>query len=177
MVGRLARGYDRLLDGMAALGAAAMLLMALCITYEVVMRYVFNRPTIWAADLSEYALLYSTFLAAPWLVREGGHVRIDTLLIRLTPSQRHVLNLITCVLAAGVCMVLLWQTLDATLATFARGHMVARAWQVPRAAVWAIMPVGSFFLTLEFLRAAIRSARAARSGHPAVEHVGHERAI
>ena len=155
--------YDRFLQGLAALGAVIMALMALWISYEVIMRYFFQNPTIWASDLAEYAMLYSTFLAAPWLVRTNGHVRVELLLDKLNERQQHVLGVVTSLLAAAVCAVLCWQGLDATIDAAQRGQMIARSWQVPRAAVWGIIPFGSFFLTIEFLRAAVRSAHAART--------------
>jgi TRAP-type C4-dicarboxylate transport system permease small subunit len=61
----LSRAYDRLIVAMAYLAGLLIIGMSLWISYEVVARYVFLRPTIWAADLSEYTLLWSTFLAAP----------------------------------------------------------------------------------------------------------------
>ncbi len=162
MLGRLGRGYDRLIDAMAVVAGAGMALMALWITYEVITRYFFNNPTVWATDLSEYMLLYGTFLAGPWLVREDGHITIDLLLTRLTPRQRHVLGAVSALIGAAVMAVLCWQGLEATLDAFTRGQMIAKTWRVPRAAVWAVIPFGSFFLVVEFIRAAVRSVHASR---------------
>jgi TRAP-type mannitol/chloroaromatic compound transport system permease small subunit len=46
-------------------------------TYEVIARYVFNRPTIWAYDLS-YMLYGAHFmLGAGYTLLKGGHIRTD----------------------------------------------------------------------------------------------------
>src|SRR3990170_8735242 len=37
---------------------------------------------------TEYALLWFTFLAAAWLLREGGHISIDTVISRLPTKTR-----------------------------------------------------------------------------------------
>lgn len=169
--------YDRLLDGMAALGATMMVLMSLWVTYEVIARYVFNNATIWAVDLSEYALLWATFLASPWLVRQGGHVQIESLLDRISPRQRHALGVFSSLVAAGVALVMLWQGLDATIEAFTRGQMVARSWRVPRFAVWMIIPFGCFFLVIEFVRAAVRSAHATRDEQAFTHHAAEERVV
>ena len=177
MLNRLVGAYDRLLDGMAAIAAAGTVLSALWITYEVIMRYFFNNPTIWAIDLTEYTLLWGTFLAAPWLLREGGHVRLEMLLDRLSPRTRHVCGVVSSLVGAAVCAVLLWQGLDATLDAFTREQYIARSWRVPRAAVWAIIPVGSFFLTIEFIRLAIRSAYLSTREPTFADHVRDEPAV
>jgi TRAP-type mannitol/chloroaromatic compound transport system permease small subunit len=46
-------------------------------TYEVIVRYLFNAPTIWAYDLS-YMLYGSHFmLGAGYTLLKGGHIRTD----------------------------------------------------------------------------------------------------
>lgn len=169
--------YDRLINAMAALGAAMIVLMALWITYEVIARYALNAPTIWVTDLSEYTMLYATFLAAPWLVREGGHVQVDILLSRLSTRHQHALGVVTCFLAAAASAVLLWQGAEATWDTFSRNQHMARAWAIPRWTVLVIIPIGSFFLVLEWLRAGMRSAHAARSEDAFAEHAARESVV
>jgi len=47
------------------------------LTYEVIARYVFNAPTIWAFDIS-YMLYGSHFmLGATYCLYKGGHIRTD----------------------------------------------------------------------------------------------------
>jgi TRAP-type C4-dicarboxylate transport system permease small subunit len=177
MFAPVVRIYDRLLDSMAAIGAAAMSLMAVWISFEVVMRYFFNSPTIWAIDLAEYALLWGTFLAAPWLVRQDGHVRVESLLMHLNLRQQHTLGMLTAILSAAVCIVVFWQGLDATLEAFNRQQVIARSWRVPRALVWSVIPLGSLFLTIEFIRAAARSAVGRRDEQAFTHHAAEERAV
>ena len=43
------------------------------------MRYFLNRPLVWVLELTEYALLWVTFLGAAWLLRQGGHVQVDVI--------------------------------------------------------------------------------------------------
>ena len=74
--------YRRLIAALAFGGALLMGGMALWITYEVLMRYFLERPTFWAVDLSEYAMLWAAFLAAPWVLRCEGHVRVEVFVER-----------------------------------------------------------------------------------------------
>ncbi|MBM3565789.1 MAG: TRAP transporter small permease subunit, partial [Alphaproteobacteria bacterium] len=56
-----------------------IVLLTLAVSYEVLVRYVFNAPTVWAFDIS-YITYGSMFLmgGAYTLVR-NGHVRADML--------------------------------------------------------------------------------------------------
>lgn len=53
--------------------------MILILVYEVTVRYVFNRPTIWAHELS--AILYAIFflIGGVYALRWDSHVRVDVL--------------------------------------------------------------------------------------------------
>lgn len=151
--------YDRLILGMAILAGAILVGMSLWISYDVVMRYVFARPTIWADDLSEYGLLWATFLAAPWVLRNEGHVRIELLVDYLSVKWRNAVAVAASALCAVVSAILTWQTGLTSLEFFTRGMVMARNWEVPTWVPYAVIPLGSAFLTIEFILRAMRYAR------------------
>lgn len=63
--------------------------------YEVVARYIFNSPTIWAHE-SMYLLFGMQYLlAGGFCLREGAHVRVDVLYMHLSPRARAVADLTT----------------------------------------------------------------------------------
>jgi C4-dicarboxylate transporter, DctQ subunit len=159
---RIARTYEGLLSVMAALAMAILPVTAVAVSYEVVMRYAFNRPTVWAVDLAAFALLWITFLTSPWLVRNNGHITIEFFIALLKPTYRLTLRAITFLLAAGISTLLFWESLNATLQAFQRGVLTVGSWEVPRGFVWMIMPLGSFFLIVEFLRGSLIALAGAR---------------
>ena len=93
----LQRGYERLL--LAGAWAAALLIgaMALLIAGDVGLRTAGWGSLPWSVEVAEYILFGATFLAAPWVLREGGHVRVDVL-VRLLPA----LSVLENVMAGGV---------------------------------------------------------------------------
>jgi TRAP-type C4-dicarboxylate transport system permease small subunit len=133
--------------------------LTLAVVYEVVARYFFNRPTIWAVDFTEYALLYVTFLGAAWALRRGAHIRIEILTERLGPRPQLVLAVLVSVLGAGVSMVLMWQGAEVTWEAYSKGQAMLKAWRVPRWVLILPIAAGSLLLSLEFLRRAWNSFR------------------
>ena len=143
-------------------------LMALAITFDVILRYVFNAPTIWVFDVSGYAMLWLAFLSAPWLVRHHGHIRIEFVTMRLGPRARPRLSVLTSLIGAVTMAVVTWQTASETITAFVSGYLTVGSFQIPRWLVWVVMPVGSLFTVLEFLRAAWLSLSSLRGdGDPA----------
>jgi len=138
--------------------------MAFAITYDVVMRYFFNAPTIWVFDTSSYAMLWLAFLAAPGLIRSHEHIRIEFLTMRLSPRARSYAGAATSLLAAVTMSVVLWQTANETYTAYIKNFLTVGSFEVPRWIVWVAMPIGSLFIVLEFVRRSWLDLMAARHG-------------
>jgi len=69
-------------------------LLILVMTYEVVMRYAFNAPTLWGYETSMMigAALYS--LAWAHTHRHHGHVRVDVFYTHLSPKGKALVDVI-----------------------------------------------------------------------------------
>lgn len=80
--------------GLAALGVACVVAMMIVTTGDVVARYVFNRPSMWADEIASYLLIAIVFLGLAENVRQGSHIRIDVVTNLLTPRLRLVLEVV-----------------------------------------------------------------------------------
>jgi len=73
------RAYSALVSGLAIASGAIFGLMAFFIGADVFMRNVTGAGLSWVIELMEYAMYVATVFAAPWVLREGGHVSVDIL--------------------------------------------------------------------------------------------------
>lgn len=66
-----------------------------CIYYEIISRYFFSKPTLWASELTIYfcAILY--IIGAAWTLRVGRHVKIDMIYAKLSKRGQNILDIIT----------------------------------------------------------------------------------
>lgn len=147
----LYRAYERFTGVFAAIAALLCLLMSLWITYDVLTRTLFSWASPWAFDLSEYALVWITFLAAPWILMNDRHIRIELLVDALPRSVQRVFGVAVSVVAIGTCAVLAWRTGIAALDYFERGDMMARIWRIPRIYPYVVIPFGCALLTVAFV--------------------------
>ncbi len=67
--------------------------MILSLAYEVVARYAFGKPTIWAYDMT--FMLYGSFfmLGASYTLRKKGHIRTDMFYERWSPRKQAYVDL------------------------------------------------------------------------------------
>ncbi len=53
------------------IGVGALAAIVLIYAFEVVSRYAFGAPTLWASDFVSFLLLITVFSTAPWLTTYG----------------------------------------------------------------------------------------------------------
>lgn len=91
---RVLPALDRVGSLLAAIAMVMIVALIGVMLFEVISRYLFNAPTIWAIDIS-YMTNGSLFLiGAAYTLRRDAHVRIDFLSSRLPKRGQHAINLI-----------------------------------------------------------------------------------
>ncbi len=70
-----------------------ILMLTLAVSYEVLVRYVFGRPTTWAFDISyiTYGALF--LMAGPYALVRNGHVRADIIYRLWRPRRQAMMDL------------------------------------------------------------------------------------
>ena len=150
--------FSRVLNRIAQIVAVVLVFSMI---YEVVARYVFGAPTIWAFDISYMCTGTLFVLGAAYALHEDAHVRIDFLAQKIPPTPRRILE--------GVIFVFMLTPIFAGLSKFAV-ERTWRAWinsEVEMVSPWAplmwpfygILATGLIALTLQLLVHGLRSFR------------------
>lgn len=91
-----AHGIDRALamlataaGTLAGIGVAAILVM---VGYEIIARYLFDRPTSWSVEMSTYAVIAVAYLGTAYAHANGANIRVTVLLDALPPHARRWLE-------------------------------------------------------------------------------------
>lgn len=63
------------------------------IFFGVVMRYFFNKPSIWVDEFSVYLIIWGTVLGWSTAQRDGKHIRVSMLYDRLSLKHQRVLSI------------------------------------------------------------------------------------
>lgn len=143
---------DRTLGVTALLAIVILVFVTLSVTYEVVMRYFLDRPTLWVFEITQICLLYFTFLGAAWVLKKEGHVKIDLVLNSLKPRAQTWVNIITSGLATIAWLIVAWYGGWVTWQHFQLGLAKDTLMDIPDAPILAIIPVGSLLLFVQCLR-------------------------
>lgn len=160
---------NQLLGYFSGLGILAM---GIILFYEVIVRYFFNSPTIWAQEVSVYLFIWTMLAGAAYTLQVGKHVRIDLLIIRFSEKTQTFLEFLTSIfgmLFSGFVTYQGWNMLKATL----KYHKLsATPLRVPLWIPQLALLVGFALLTLQFLiiigaKFSALSGKAAKEGEQA----------
>ena len=141
--------------------ASLVLLAALVVTplAQITMRGVFNVPLAGAEELAKYFLICLTFLAASYVTREGGQIRMEEFQFLLPPKPRWILQLAIEVSGVAVFGVLF----VASVVTVTRNlNSVTPVLEIPFWLFFAPLVVGSLLLVVETLAMLAHTWRARR---------------
>lgn len=156
--------YGLLLHACGLAAGLAIACLALAITVDVVLRNLGVTNFPWLLEVSEYVIYSATFLAAPWVLHLGAHVRVDVLITVLPKPLAAAAGLIAELMGLATAAVLTWYGLRVTLDTFSRGDMLYKELVIPEWPLLAVIPVAGALLVIEFAR---RFWTAARHGQSA----------
>jgi TRAP-type C4-dicarboxylate transport system permease small subunit len=152
---RFDRAWGRLLEAFA-LGACALIAaVTLMICLDVLLRNVPLVPGVqglaWSNELSETGLYLLTMLAAPWLLREGKHIRID-IVVRVLPKRvGWACEWLSDAIALACCVCVVAYGSRATWESFSQGSITIKTLVLPEWWVLAPLPVAFALLAVEVL--------------------------
>lgn len=159
------RIFDLIVDGGMVLAAGLLVAVMLATTIKVVFRYGLREGLLGVDQISGTMLLYITFLGAAWVLRREEHVTIDLLVGALSPRIRRRLNLLSSIVGAVICFCLVFFGTLEVVSSLQRGIRIPAEIEMPRAVNLLIIPLGSLFLGLQFLRQTWLLLHGASRGH------------
>lgn len=158
----LSRWYGRLLDGMLSTAGALLLIMTLLIGADVFLRNIGAGGIPPSNELSEESLYLITVLAAPGLLRQGQHIRIDIVLRALPRRLGWIMEWVGDVVGLMCCLLFVWYGTSVAAASFFDGSISIKTLVLPEWWLLAPMPVAFALLAIEFVFRMHRLASAER---------------
>ena len=151
--------------GVVAVGALAFGVLPVIVTYDVIARYVFNAPTLWANEIAVYLVQAIVFLPMGLLVIDNSHVRVTLLTDRLSPWMQARLHRFSLVMTAVFATVIVWLGWAYTAHAWKQGQLSPTLLAVPLWIPNALIPLGGLLLLVSALGALLASPHAPAELH------------
>ncbi|WP_434360723.1 TRAP transporter small permease [Parasalinivibrio latis] len=135
---------------------AGILLIALNSIANVLGRYLFSQSIYFSEELNYFLIIAVTFSGSSYAARQSRHISMSAFLDMLKGKQRAlataIINFVTCAMLA----LLTWYAVEYLMKVGRMGRL-SPAMQVPLHYVYAVVPVGLAFTSVQFFRHGIDS--------------------
>jgi TRAP-type C4-dicarboxylate transport system permease small subunit len=150
------RFFDRVLEFFSTLYAVMLGVLILLMSLDIAIRNFRIGSLPWLIELTEYAMYAGAFLAAPWVLRLGSHVRVDALLVSLPRRYAGAFERFVDLVGLGVALVLVYWGSLAVIDAWNTNLVARKTWNFEEWLLLLPIPVSGALLAVEF---ALRIAR------------------
>jgi len=126
--------------------------------YEVVARYIFNSPTIWAHESMFLLFGMQYMLAGGFCLRYGSHVRVDVVYMMMSPRARAIADLATSIVFFVFVVALVITGWIFFSDSFGMRQVSFTEWGIPYWPIKFALPLGGALLALQGLVNVLRDA-------------------
>ncbi|MGI5190948.1 TRAP transporter small permease [Promicromonospora sp. CA-289599] len=156
------QGVQRLVKVLTAVeltiaGLAGAMIFVL-ILFQAVQRYLPLPQVVWTGELSQFALIWLTFVAAGVLVTRNGHIALQLVDSLPSPTTVRIVQTFASALVALIAAGFSWACWELVSSA---GFLTSPALGLPMSWVYAIALIGLVSATI---RAAVSAVQVARSG-------------
>ena len=140
------------------IGGIVIIILMLLTVFIVVMRYVVKNPQAWAFDISVFLQVGVVFLGVAYALLEGAHIRIDTILVRLSKRTNLVMDIIAMFMILIFSGFLVWSGTKEALDNW--GGISNSTAMLPIFPSYAVIPIGAFLMCMvciSKIRSSLRS--------------------
>lgn len=134
-----------------AVVAAFLLLAATLIITLMVIKRTIGMQNSWELEISIELMIAAIFLASPYTLATGGHVKMDLLEAILPENLKYKLDFLAKVTGCVVCLYLGWEGMIMAQKAFMTGERALGGWQPFAWPKYATVPVGMFLTALQYI--------------------------
>ena len=135
---------DRITTGFAMAVACAMLALAASLgMYQIITRFILERPAEWSEVMIRFSLIWMVFMGIPMAFRQGAMVSVDVMYRWSPPKLKRVLDWVVFLAALILVQVIIWWGWDYAK----RGQVQTVIGMESLSMFWAYvaMPIGGLF--------------------------------
>ena len=151
-------------DRIGKIASFLIVAITLMLVYEVIMRYLFNSPTIWVHEMTQFVYGAHFLLAGGFCLLYGVHVNVDAIYSHFSLRTKAIVDVITASFFFLLCGVLVWEGWKMawdSLTILEKSHTF---WAPPVYPIKTLVPLAAVLLLFQGLAKFIRDLLTAITG-------------
>lgn len=132
--------------------ASYSLIVIMCIlSYEVVARYFFNSPTIWAHELSGFFFAFYLAMTGPWVLLRKEHVSVDIIYTKYSEKKQNAADIVSNIIAIFFFVVVFHLGMQNAQYALSINQTSYTVWGPPLWPIKFFIPLSAAFFILQSL--------------------------
>jgi len=161
----LLKAFERVLEFFCSIFALALGALIFLMCVDIAIRNFRLGSLPWLIELTEYALYAGTFLAAPWVLRLGSHVRVDVVLTSVPKPWAIRLEQLVDLVGLGISLVLVYYGALAVWDAWSSNLVARKTWDFDEWLLLLPIPISGLLLAVEFVLRIARVKGAVSDAH------------
>jgi TRAP-type mannitol/chloroaromatic compound transport system permease small subunit len=149
LLAKMQKGIDMINDYCGKLAGYLLLVIMVIAVVEVVLRYFFNRPTIWAWGINVQLFALVAMLAVGASLRHGFFINVEVFHKRFPNRIKLIVHILTFIFSCSLCIVLIWQGWEAFFLAWQTNEHYTSYFQPPSYPVKFLVPLCGFLLLMQ----------------------------
>jgi TRAP-type mannitol/chloroaromatic compound transport system permease small subunit len=116
--------------------------------YDVIMRYAFNKPSLWIGTTIQYAMVLLACVSGAYALKNDAFVKLDVFYANFSPKTKAICDIVTYAFTFIYLYILITKGIQAAQASFATRQVTPTAVPIPLYHLKAIIPAGAFCVLL-----------------------------
>ena len=154
---KLVRAIDVINEKIGLVVSVLMPIMVAVLAFEVISRYLFNAPTLWAYDTAIFIFGYTGLLAGGHVLKRKEHITVDLVYSRLSPRVKAGLDCSTSLLFFFFIILVIYTGWEPAMEAFRLNECTNTEWAPPIGHFKLMIPIGGGLLLMQGLANWIRS--------------------
>lgn len=130
--------------------AVALLFITIMLFSNVIGRYVFGVSLKWAEEMTNYIIIWITFLGGVVCLRKGMQITMDAFVLQLKGSMQIFVTRLTNGLGLLFSLATVWLSYKLVMMVLPTGQ-VSPAMMVPMFIPYLVLPVSGLLMAMEYL--------------------------
>ncbi len=149
---KMERIFDKVVDYMLLASAAIIVLDAVAVSQDVIIRKIFDFTWPPLYEIMTYTLVWMTFLGTTAIMRMQSHVKMDSVTGRLPLKSQALINFVTSCICTALLAGIVFYAVKLTVMDFQNHFVLATILNPPKWPIEIVIPVGFLTLFIQVIR-------------------------
>lgn len=157
IINRISSAIERLNIWIGKIASFIILILIAVLMYEVLSRYLFDAPTKWSNEISQYLLVGVVMLGGGYCLADKEHVRVDAVYRHFSPKAKWGIEILTFFIVMTFVSAIVWKGGEVCYEAFIQDKRSMTILELPLFPSMVLVPIGAILLGLQSMGHALQA--------------------